>query len=255
MTDLILGDALDHLRALAPESFGACVTDPPYSSGGQFRGDRTRSTREKYTDADALHDLADFDGDTRDQRSFTLWSCEWMRQARKAVVQGGVLACFTDWRQLAATTDAAQMAGWVFRGIVTWHKPTGRPAAGLLNGHAEYVVIGSNGPAWWATSDSPPYVPPVIRANAPSSADRWHMTQKPLDVIQHILRLTPPGCSILDPFVGSGSTLIAAAATDRDATGFEVNATQYAVATERLRVEAPAPQLFDMATPIGEVSA
>ena len=64
------GDALAVLSSLENGSVDAVVTDPPYSSGGMVRGDRTMSTVSKYvTSGNARRDeLVDFSGDGRDQR-------------------------------------------------------------------------------------------------------------------------------------------------------------------------------------------
>ena len=45
---LFCGDSLAVLRGLPDASIDAIVTDPPYSSGGMMRADRTRKTSDKY---------------------------------------------------------------------------------------------------------------------------------------------------------------------------------------------------------------
>jgi len=67
---------------------GALITDPPYSSGGQFRGDRTRSTVEKYVQSGTMAYRPEFAGDNRDQRSFLIWAGLWMGAARMASIVG-----------------------------------------------------------------------------------------------------------------------------------------------------------------------
>ena len=42
------GDAMLLLRELESESVDLLLTDPPYSSGGMFRGDRAQTTNTKY---------------------------------------------------------------------------------------------------------------------------------------------------------------------------------------------------------------
>lgn len=78
------GDALDILPELS--GVGALITDPPYSSGGAFRGDRTQKTLTKYvsTDSSGQRFLSDFTGDNRDQRSFLAWCSLWLCAARHA---------------------------------------------------------------------------------------------------------------------------------------------------------------------------
>ena len=51
-----------------------------------------------------------------------------------------------DWRMLPTMTDAVQMAGWTWRGIVVWDKTNGcRPQLSRFRSQAEYVVWASRG--------------------------------------------------------------------------------------------------------------
>ena len=119
-TDLRLGEALAMLQTLPDASVDALITDPPYSSGGAFRGDRMGSTTTKYVDnRDTLH-RADFAGDNRDQRAYGYWCGLWLSECLRIVRPGGIACLFTDWRQLPTTTDALQAGGWVWRGIAAW---------------------------------------------------------------------------------------------------------------------------------------
>lgn len=114
---LINGDALTILRQTSQNSIDALITDPPYSSGGQFRGDRAQDMRNKYLSSGAIAaDYAkhSFTGDNLDQRSWTSWTAEWLSLAREAIKPGGVAAVFTDWRQICALCDALQWAGWIW---------------------------------------------------------------------------------------------------------------------------------------------
>ena len=64
-----------------------------------------------------------------------------------------------------------------------------------------------------------------------------HPTVKPLELMIYLLRLvsTPTGGVVLDPFAGSGTTLLAAASLGRTAIGIEVNKEYCEIAAERLR--------------------
>lgn len=115
-------DVLPHLSGI-----GAVVTDPPYSSGGAFRGDRAQSTSAKYVQTGTQAYRPEFAGDNRDQRSFLAWCALWMNAARIASEPGAPIACFIDWRQLPTMTDAIQAGGWMWRGIAVWSKKYGRP--------------------------------------------------------------------------------------------------------------------------------
>ncbi len=62
-----------------------------------------------------------------------------------------------------------------------------------------------------------------------------HPTQKPVRLMQSLIELTTtPGQIVLDPFAGSGSTLVAAKNCQRQYIGFELNSDYFRVATDRL---------------------
>jgi len=66
----------------------------------------------------------------------------------------------------------------------------------------------------------------------------WHPTQKPVELMQWVLTLpwTPQGC-VIDPYMGSGSTLIAAKNLNRKSIGIEIEEKYCAIAVKRLRQE------------------
>jgi DNA modification methylase len=66
--------------------------------------------------------------------------------------------------------------------------------------------------------------------------ERVHPTQKPLAVMRWCIQQAPDDCAtILDPFMGSGTTLRAAADLGRRAIGIEINEDYCRIAVERLR--------------------
>jgi len=230
------GDALAVIPTLETDSVDALITDPPYSSGGQFRGDRALVTSKKYQQSDAVA-LPEFSGDNRDQRSWIMWMSIWLNECRRVVKPGGFGCLFTDWRQLPATTDALQAGGWVWRGIVPWDKVHARPMAGRFRAQAEYIVWGTNGPRPWNNAE--PCHDGVFRFPSPSTALREHMTQKPLELMKKIVAIVPPGGTVLDPFLGSGTTAVACAETGRRCVGVEMTEHFAAAAQSRLNDYAP----------------
>lgn len=217
------GDALDLLLSLPAGSVDAVVTDPPYSSGGTSSAERVdQSPSKKYVSTGAHVAGPDFPGDNRDQRSFILWSTLWLGAARRAAKPGAVLVVYSDWRQLPATSDAVQAAGWVWRGIAVWAKPlrSARPRKGAFRNQAEYALWATNGPH--RPGPDAPYLPGVIEAAAPRRNERVHITQKPLSLMETMVHVAPQGGLILDPFIGAGTTGVAAVRTGRRFLGFEL---------------------------------
>jgi adenine-specific DNA-methyltransferase len=81
-----------------------------------------------------------------------------------------------------------------------------------------------------------------------------HVCEKPLALMEHIiLASTRPGAIVFDPFMGSGSTGVAAVLNGRSFIGCEMDPKHYANASDRIRKHQSQPRLFDSpTTPISE---
>lgn len=227
--DLLHGDCLKMLAGIDSSSHDALITDPPYASGGLHMGSRQRATDKKYTNS-GLH--ADFVGDHRDQRSHLHWLLLVLGECHRILKDGAPVCLFTDWRQLPLTTDALQMAGFTWHGVAVWDKTEGvRPQQGRFRAQAEYVVWGSKGGL--SAQRNVPVLPGVYRQSVRRS-DKHHQTGKPTDLMRQIVRICEPGGRILDPFAGSGTTLVASVLEGYAATGIEISDHYYRVAHSRI---------------------
>lgn len=104
--------------------------------------------------------------------------------------------------------------------------PTRRQKKGEVNDN-------KTGERWVKTVISGPSKPNMKKEERTS-----HPTQKPLNILQDLIRCySNAGDLILDPFSGSGSTLIAALLEDRDAIGIEKNDSFYQEAVERIETK------------------
>ncbi|MET9013923.1 site-specific DNA-methyltransferase [Streptomyces olivaceoviridis] len=227
------GDALSVLSKLPDDCVDAVITDPPYNSGGRTAKERTsRSAKQKYTSADAKHTLADFTGENMDQRSYGFWLTQIMTEAHRLTKTGGAALLFTDWRQLPITTDAIQAAGWLWRGVLAWHKPQARPQKGRFTQNCEFIVWASKGAIDGARN--PVYLPGMYSASQPSGSQRQHITQKPVEVMRELVKISAPGGTVLDFCAGSGSTGVAALLEGRDFIGVEKTEHYASIAADRL---------------------
>jgi len=117
---------------------------------------------------------------------------------------------------------------------LVWVKPDPLPLnakSRFLNAW-EALVVGKRSGAYWGSE----YFSGVIQFQAPKGKDRIHPTQKPLGLIKTLIQLTTKeGDTVLDPFIGSGTTAIACKVLGRHFIGFEVSAEYCKLAEDRIR--------------------
>lgn len=233
---LLRGDCLELMKDIPDSSVDMVLTDPPYSSGGLFAGDRKNSTRTKYTDSDynGAARFQNFSGDNMDQRSFTEFMRMVLTKARQKSRPEAVAAVFVDWRNLPALTDAVQAAGWIWRGVVVWDKGTSRNIPGRFRPDCEYVVWCTNGPknVSWKTGQAA--LPGCYHVKSVSTQKKHHQTEKPVELLEKLLAICPAGGIVLDPFMGSGSTGVACVNMDRSFIGMELDPEYFETAKRRI---------------------
>ena len=231
-TEIIQGDVLHILPHIPDGTFGGILTDPPYASGAADQNSRQQSTGAKYSSMKGNNPFPDFEGDAKDQRSWTHWMAEWLTEARRVCKPGAPICLFIDWRQLPSMTDALQWAGWIWRGILAWDKTNSRPQKGRFRQQAEFVVWGSNGAM--PGNRNAPVLPGVFRQAMPAMVKRRHQTEKPLEVMREMVKIVEPGGIILDPFAGAGTTVLAAKLEGYPSVGLELSRHYAKTAKDRI---------------------
>lgn len=121
--------------------------------------------------------------------------------------------------------------GLTVRGA-TWHKTNPSPMNGdkLWLSAAEFCAFARKPNAYFSLSCQAN----VWRHKTDSDVS-WHPTPKPLPLMEHLVRAScPPGGVVLDPFAGSGTSLLAAKNEGRRAIGVEMNEAYCAQIVPRL---------------------
>ena len=216
----LCGDSLSLMECMDNDCYHAVVTDPPYASGGLTTAERKASPARKYLSSSRY---LSFDNDTRDQSTHFLWSVMWMQEAIRITRHGGWLMVFSDWRQLPLTSDALQVAGWTWRAVVTWDKTEAcRPHQGMFRNQSEFILIATRG-SIGKEQDRPRVFPAGVFRHYLKPSDKMHLTGKPVPLMRHLMTVLPPGSRVLDPFMGSGTTLVAARDLGHVAHGIDLS--------------------------------
>jgi site-specific DNA-methyltransferase (adenine-specific) len=94
------------------------------------------------------------------------------------------------------------------------------------------------GKKWLEVGYNPKDVWRVTRLHRQHPERENHPTQKPLEIVTRMVMAScPVGGLVLDPFLGSGTTAVAALANGRRIAGFELNAEYFAQMQERISRE------------------
>lgn len=216
------GDCREVLADVIPPLPQVWLTDPPYSSGGFQEAGRSMGS------IGTTRDLTEDDRlalDTLSTRGYQRLMREVLRHSRFA----DEITVFTDWRMWGHTADAVEDAGFVLRAMVVWSKPGGGIGRPWLNTH-ELAAFGMKK----AASKDRVGIPNVIQCAR--SGNKLHPTEKPMDLVATILGNMSEGL-VVDPFMGSGTTLAAAKSIGRLAVGVEMRESYCEIAARRCAQE------------------
>ncbi len=198
------------------------ITDPPYEREAHTNGRRARPDG---GGAIAVERPLDFEAITEAQRLTT--------GAEMARLSRGWVLVFCQVESAMLWRDA--LTGAVYKRTQIWRKPDGAPQfTGDRPGMGYESIVtcwaGEGRSRWNGGGRHGIYEHNTVRGGS------GHMTEKPIELMRQLVELfTDPGDLILDPFMGSGTTLRAAADLGRRAIGIELEERWCAAAVERLR--------------------
>ena len=104
---------------------------------------------------------------------------------------------------------------------------------GRFSSSAEYLLFGSIGVP--VSGEKSPQN--VIRTNPTDGDSKQHIAEKPIELLRDLLGISLETDCILDPFMGSGTTLRAAKDLGRKAIGIEIEERYCEIAAKRLAQE------------------
>ena len=219
------GDALAVLAALPSGSVDAVITDPPYSSGG--RRENARALRKSMIRS--MEDAEWIPGDSMSTAGFIWTMRTFGMEARRVLKPGGHLLAFIDWRMYPNLALALESADLRQHPTLVWDKTQFGMGSIFRNQHEWICHFSAGAPAAPARRDVGNVIPcPPVRGGE-------HPTQKPLPLMETLVSVvTEPDAVILDPFMGSGATGVAAILRRRRFIGVEMSETYQQVAQRRI---------------------
>ncbi|WP_426192298.1 DNA-methyltransferase [Massilia sp. DWR3-1-1] len=236
-------DALSGLARIPDGAVDLILTDPPYNLGKDY-------------------------GNASDQQSeadFLAWTARWIDLAIPKLKDNGSLYIFATWRyspeifvmlkqrmtmmnEIIWDRRVPSMGGSV-RSYSSVHDTIGFFVrrkdyyfdldavripydAVTKKARSRAIFVGSK---WLELGYNPKDLWSVSRLHREHPERAEHPTQKPLEIIERMIKAScPPGGVVLDPFMGSGTTALAARRTGRHFAGFELNEDYCAIIAQRL---------------------
>ena len=201
------GDCIEVMRSLPWASVDFILTDPPY-----LVNYRDRSGRSVANDGN--------DG---------AWLKPAFRQMHRVLRPDSLCVSFYGWNKVDLFMDAWKSAGFSVVGHIVFRKRYGSNARFLSYRHESAYLLAKGRPPLPASP-----VPDVL--DWEYSGNQLHPTQKPVQPLKTLIEaFTKPGAVVLDPFCGSGSTLVAAQELGRRFIGIELDAAHHSTAINRLQ--------------------
>jgi len=218
------GDCLDILSAMNAQ-VDAVVMDPPFASGTRHEMGKASSG--------AMLRAGRFADRPIECDQMTTQGFIWLMRAvgqgvRDLLPDGGSILAFIDWRQWPNLVGAFETCNYRIQGMVVWDKGSIGMGNGFRRQH-ELVCHASKGvPNVYNKS-----VGDVLRHGREEPKD--HPSPKPVPLMERLISVvSDEGMTILDPFMGSGSTLRAAKDCGRKAIGIEFEERYCEIAAKRL---------------------
>ena len=227
-----LGDSRDLLRDVASGSVACVVTDPPFgvgdiadASGGE--GSKTATYKQQLQASDNL--------DAERVRKLIKW---FVPELARVLLDGGHFYIFYAnqlYPELRAACNAAGLA--VQEYPVIWYKGHGMaPGRGYMyTSCTELILYGWKPPRKRMLERT---MPALIEQKTVSVGRRLHAFQKPVALLETLIRQsTIQGETVLDPFGGVASTVVAALRSHRVGIGFELCPQHHLLGGKRISDE------------------
>lgn len=200
------GDCIPIMRTLPSTSIDFILTDPPYLVSYKDRSGRSIQN---------------------DRQS--AWLKPAFAECYRVLKRDRLMIAFYSWTQVDRFVEAWREAGFRIVGHLVFRKSYASKARFLKYQHEQAYLLAKGNPAL-------PQHPISDVIDMPYSGNRLHPTQKPVATLKTLIEVfTEEGDLVLDPFCGSGSTLLTAKILKRRYLGIELEEQYHAAALKRLQ--------------------
>ena len=231
---LFNADCVTTLEQLSPQSIDLMLTDPPYNLGifMKERDTNLKKMRDNFFGSAGWDDL--------DEDSWKKSMDQFFAATSNVMKKNGALIIFMAIIKVPIIIELAQRHGFYYKTTGIWHKTNPMPRnmnLHFVNSTEAWIYFIHNGRTGTFNNDGK-VIHDFFETAVASSAERTygkHPTQKPQKLLENFIDLlSNPGEVVCDPFMGSGSTGVAAKARGRNFIGIEIQNDYYLIAQNRI---------------------
>lgn len=222
-------DCLEGLKNIPDGSVDLVVTDPPYFLSMGHAGSKKNAFA-------ANSDMVNSNRTFQDLAIAKPFYQQLFREFRRVLKPDGHFYFFTDWRGYAFYFPI-MCEELPVRNLIVWDKMSG-PGSYYAFAH-ELIIFGTAAAKLKNRGGTNVWRIKGFTSGAKSTdGEKVHPTQKPLELIEKIIQdSTDEGATVLDTFMGSGTTAVACLRTGRNYLGFELNERYFEIAQDRIADE------------------
>lgn len=224
---LLHGDSRNLIKKIPDNFVDLLFTDPPYNLGKHSTGNIPLPGRSPMNNDVADWDLIDFNPE------------EWVDEFVRVLKPTGNLFIFTSYNMIGRWYSCLDHLFDTSQ-FVVWHKTNPAPKifkAGFLNS-CEMIFCCWNKHHTWnfiSQKEMHNFVESPICMRPERLSSPKHPTQKPVSILKKMIKIaTNPGDIVFDPFMGVGSSGVAALNSGRKYIGFEIDKNYFNAAYNRL---------------------
>ncbi len=224
--NIVNADCIQYLKEIPDGSVDFILTDPPYNLNQYSTGNMKFDWR-----SDINNDLAEWDKDFAPQNI----KDDFLRVLKPT----GNIFAFCSYNMIGKWHTIFDPIFDTFQFFV-WHKTNPVPKfrkAGFLNSCELIVCMWNKGHTWnfGKQNEMHNFFDAPICMGPERLKDPKHPTQKPIRLLKHLIKIASnEGDVVLDPFMGVGSTGVAALEMNRKFIGIEIDKAYFEAAQRRL---------------------
>jgi len=229
-------DCTEGMRMIPDNSIDLVIADPPYGINYYSNWSKDSNYRSR---------VKSVDGISNDKENNTDFLSEVVQELDRVLKPNTHIYWFTRWDRVMIQQPVLEDY-FKLKNSIIWMKNNWSMGdlQGAYAGQYENILFAQKGRRTFNEVDGKKRHPDILQFNRVPPNKLNHSHEKPLDLISFLIeKSSNRGETILDPFVGSGTTAVAALHTNRNYIGFELDPECAVTANERI-AEAKA-ELYD----------